>query len=84
MKCILTKDPSGHVGSGHQLKETDPVTEYAVHGLPTGEEARLKTESPQFDKWRIYRIKADKGGWWGTTYKTADEALAALQKEYDS
>jgi hypothetical protein len=84
MKYVLTKRPSSYSGSGRELADIDKVIGYDVRGLPAGEEAHLKTESPKFDNWKIHRIKDNKFQLWGETYKTADDALAALQKEYDS
>ena len=83
MKYVLTKRPSSYSGSGRELEEIDKVTGYYVRGLPAGEEAHLRTESQNFDNWKIYRIKDNRFQLWGETYKTAGDALAAVQKEFE-
>jgi hypothetical protein len=50
--------------------------------MPHGDEAAI-AEFPH-QGWRILRTKNGVQGNWTDEYQSADEALATLQKEYDS
>ena len=75
-------------GSGSSL-ETDRGSHkftYAVQGIPDGQEARLINRgNERTPRWRfVRRMKIDSDMMENLiSYKTADEALAALQKEVD-
>jgi hypothetical protein len=75
-------------GSGSSL-ETDRGSHrftYAVQGLPDGQEARLINHGTERKpRWHFARrLKIDSEMMENLiSYKTADEALAALQKEVD-
>ena len=59
---------------------TGQAYRYRVEGMPSGEEAIILESD---EGWRILRTKNGVQGDWPGEYKTADEALAALQKEFD-
>ena len=63
-----------------------PVLSYRVSGMPHGKTARIANfGAPNCNDWRIMRINADDSqtGWTGH-YKSVDEALAALEQDYQS
>ncbi len=62
---------------------TGPVIEYRGGTLPVGEEAFIANfGNLNEDRWRIRHSKGDVDHPWIGDYKTADEALAALQQGY--
>ena len=79
MKRTLTKIEGGRISRGPTYG-TGPSYRYQVQGLPDGEEADI-AEFNNF--WKILKVKDGVQGEWAGVYATADEALAALQKEYD-
>jgi hypothetical protein len=58
---------------------TDPF-EYDVLGLPLGEAAQIRNFRGDTG-WRVFRMKNDVLGQWGGPYKSADEALIALEDQ---
>jgi len=79
MKRHLTKIDGGRISRG-PVYGTGPSYRYEVQGLPDGEEADIA----EFDKrWKILKVQNGVQGKWTGDYSTADEALAALQKEFD-
>jgi len=60
------------------------VTGYMVSGMPNGKRARLANfGAPDLKDWRVMRINADntQTGWMGH-YGSVEDALAALQQDY--
>jgi hypothetical protein len=55
---------------------------YEVDGLPVGERA-LVGERASSHRWEILRNKDGAKGEWTGDYKSAEDALAALQKEFE-
>jgi hypothetical protein len=84
MKLILHKDKEviSHTGG---LLGTGPVIQYSVVGMPQGQEASIANWQASHSEaiWKILRVKAGAQSDWTGTYKTAEEALAVLQKEID-
>ena len=83
----LTMEPSKRLGgsslgpSGEQITDPEVVVGYVVRGLPAGEEALISDFGAS---WLILRIKDGIAqGDWAGNYKRENEALEALQKEYD-
>src|SRR3989304_4918262 len=81
MPIKLTKREVASFRSG-PVYGTGRAFKYKVGGMPPGEEATI-TESPN-QGWRILRTKNGVQGDWTGEYESADEALAALQKEFDN
>ena len=81
MKCNLTKHVKVWKGEGQNLYPISKTFQYEVRGLPPGEEAQIGLDG---ERWRILRFKGGaKQGDWAGDYKSENEALAALQKEYN-
>ena len=60
-----------------------PVFVYRVGGMPQEEQAKIANYgAPHRNDWRILRTKAETQGEWTGHYESAEEALAALQQEY--
>jgi hypothetical protein len=57
------------------------VIHCVADGLPETDAAELAADN---GKWRILRTRNGVRGEWTGDYATADEALAALQKEFDA
>jgi hypothetical protein len=68
----------------HELSAgTGPVLQYRVGSLPTGHKAFIaKFCGGSEDSWRIHHTKGGVSSPWNGDYKTADEALTELQKQY--
>ena len=56
---------------------------YQVDGLPRGERA-LVGERAGSHRWEILRNKDGEKGDWTGDYNSAEDALAALQKEFET
>ena len=76
----LTKHEFAWVSEGASRSQ-GRVYQYRVGGLPAGEEAWI-AEFPH-EGWRILRSKSGVQGEWTGHYKSADDALETLQKEFD-
>jgi len=76
MKTMLTLRPAARVGSGPDLRNWDKIFQYEVEGLPPGQEAWIA----EIDfRWQILRVKDGLQEGWTGSYKSAEEALAALE-----
>ena len=79
MKWNLTMIDGGRISDGPMMNR-GPIYRYDVRGLPPGEQADIA----QFDhRWKILRMKNSVRGEWTGDYVTAEDAFAALQKEYE-
>jgi hypothetical protein len=78
MSLTLTKH---EIAGSRRMK--GPIMQYRVDGLPPEERAFITNfgEAPE-DSWRIFHTKRGIDAHWEGDYKTADDALAALQNEY--
>ena len=62
---------------------TGPISQHRVDGLLPGEEAWIANfGSSHHETWRILRTKDGVKGDWTGTYKSAENALAVLRKEF--
>ena len=60
-----------------------PIIQYRVGGLPPEERAFITNFGKGHeDSWRIFHTKRGIDAHWKGDYKTANDALAALQNEY--
>ena len=68
----------------HELTAgTGPVFQYRVGCLPPGDKAFIANFcGGSDDSWRIHHTKGGVASSWDGDYKTADEALTELQKQY--
>ena len=67
----------------HSRRMKGPIIQYRVGGLPTGETAFITNFGRGHeDSWRIFHTKSGIDAHWQGDFKTADDALAALQNEY--
>jgi hypothetical protein len=70
--------------SGPVASPNDPIFQYAVTGLPEGQEASIANFGRgKQSNWRIMRIIDGVQGKWCGEYETHAQALAALQQEID-
>jgi len=76
MKNTLTLREVGHAGSGLDMSKWDKVFQYEVLGLPPTEQAWI---AEMDHVWQILRVKDGVQGHWTGSYKSAEEALAALE-----
>ena len=78
---LLKKYESGWSGGNGPI--TGLAFKYRVEGLPPGEQADIASFDPirRRSRWSIFRVKAGGFGPWAGQYTSADEALAALQRE---
>jgi hypothetical protein len=61
-----------------------PVIWYRVGGLPEGEEAEIKNlGGPETPAWRVLRISNGRSAEPKGGFESADDALAALQKDLE-
>ena len=67
-------------GEGLDLRDWKKIIKYEVCGLPPGEEAWI---ADMDHRWQILRAKNGVSGEWAGDYKSAEDALAVLQKEFD-
>jgi len=80
MKTKLTTREAMRSRNGTEYG-TGPIFRYRVDGMPQGQEAfivNVHSGTPRAAKWRVKGVNAD-----NRTYETAEEALAALQKQAD-
>ena len=85
MSVTLTKHEIAHSRVGPAAMGTKgPAIQYRVSGLPTEERAYIAKFGgfPCKDSWRVFHTKKGIDAHWSGDYKTADAALAALQKKY--
>ena len=62
---------------------TGPVTQYRVGGMPRGQEASIANfGSRHLDRWQILLVNGDVDTGWSGDYKSADDALAVLKREF--
>jgi hypothetical protein len=81
MSLTLTKDKIARLRDGPILK--GPTIQYRVGGLPPEERAFIANFGRGHkDSWRVFHTKRGIDAHWKGDYKTADDALAALQNEY--
>ena len=84
MKRTLTLLPFSRSRIG-PVVGTGPITQYEVTGFPPGQEASIANfGSVHRDSWRIFRVKDSIDSGWMGDYNTAEDALAALQQEFES
>ena len=81
MKLTIRPGSGSSLGTDHGSHRFT----YAVQGVPDGQEARLINCTERKPRWHFARrLKLDSEIMENLiSYKTADEALAALQKEVD-
>jgi hypothetical protein len=69
--------------TGPMRDRKGPIIQYRVGGLPPGERAFIANfGAGHEDSWRVFHTKKGLDADWKGDYKTADDALAALQSEY--
>jgi hypothetical protein len=65
---------------------TGPAFSYEVIGMPPSHAAQIYNSgagNPNRHEWKFQRTKGGVEGNWSAEYPTAEDALAALQKEVD-
>ena len=83
MRITLTLHEFGRSRRGSDIG-TGPISRYKVGGMPPGQEASIaSTGNRRQDTWRIFRVKGGIDSGWSGDYKTAGDALAVLQNEFD-
>jgi hypothetical protein len=84
MSMTLTKHEIALSRDGPMIGTKGPIIQYRVGGLPPEERAFIANFGafPCEDSWRVFRTKRGIDPRWNGDYKTADDALAALQIEY--
>jgi len=83
MKRTLTLLPLSRSRIG-PIVGTGPITQYEVSGLLPGQEASIANFGTEDQhSWRIFRVKDGIDTGWIGDHKTAEDALAILQKEID-
>jgi hypothetical protein len=84
MSLTLTKYEIARPRGGPMMIRTKgPIIQYRVGGLPPEERAFITNFGKGHeDSWRIFHTKRGIDAHWKGDYKTADDALAALQNEY--
>lgn len=79
---MLALIPMGWAGYSALPREMKTVTQYRVSGLTTENETFISNfGGPLRPIWRIWRTKD--GEVWDGNYKTAEDALTALQAKVD-
>jgi hypothetical protein len=83
MSVTLTKREIAWSRIGPVMGAKVPLIHYRVDGLPPEEKAYIANFGgfPCEDRWRVFHIKRGIKAHWDGDYKTADDALAALQSE---
>jgi hypothetical protein len=69
-----------HSGTGAELTQWNQVINYAVEPAPLGERISIAKTG---NSWKILRTKDGVQGNWTGDFKTAEEALASVQREFD-
>jgi hypothetical protein len=83
MRITLTLHEFGRSRRGSEIG-TGPINHYKVGGMPPGQEASIANRGSRHrDSWRIFRVKDGDDSGWSGDYKSAGDALAALQNEFD-
>jgi hypothetical protein len=84
MTPTLTKHEIARSHDGPVNGTKGPIIQYRVGGLPPEERAFIANFGgfPCEDSWRVFHTKKGIDAHWSGDYKTADDALAALQNEY--
>jgi hypothetical protein len=84
MSLTLTKHVIASSRGGPMMIGTKgPIIQYRVGGLPREERAFIANfRKGHDDSWRVFHTKRGIDAHWKGDYKTADDALAALQNEY--
>ena len=81
MSRDLTMHPDQWMRRGSLAKD-GPVVGYKVAGMPAGQSARIVSESPRRDRWRIIRINSDNThSELAAEHASAEAALAELQNK---
>jgi hypothetical protein len=75
----LTLRPIGRSGEGSDSSEWTHIYQYEVLGLPM--EQRATIAEMEGRKWKTLRTEDGVQGSWTGEYETAEDALAALQRE---
>jgi hypothetical protein len=79
---VLTLRPMTYFGKGPNLQR-DHATQYEVQGLPPGERAWIANfGAPNRQNWRVLRATEQVQSDWTGDYRSAEEALASLQKKF--
>jgi hypothetical protein len=84
MSLTLIKHEIARSREGPVTGTKGPIIQYRVGGLPPEERAFIANfgGSSYEESWRVFHTKKGVDGRWNGDYKTADDALAALQIEY--
>jgi hypothetical protein len=81
MTHSLTMHAEAWVSDG-PVYASGPVIGYRVGGLPAGEEAKIQNlGGPETPAWRVLRILNGKSSEVDGSFESAEDALAALQRE---
>ena len=80
----LTKHEIARSHDGPVHGTEGAIIQYRVDGLPLEERAFIANFGgfPCEESWRVFRTKKGIDAHWDGDYKSADDALAALQSEY--
>jgi hypothetical protein len=83
MSVTLTKHEIARAHDGPVPGTKGPIIQYRVGGLPPAERAFIANFGgfPCEESWRVFHTKKGIDAHWNGDYKTADDALAALQSE---
>jgi hypothetical protein len=83
MSLTLTKHEIARSRDGPMIIGTKgPIIQYRVGGLPREERAFIANFGGGYkDSWRVFHTKRGIDAHWKGDFKTADDALAALQNE---
>ena len=83
MKCTLTLREVARSRTG-PIWHSGPVMQYRVEGMQPGHLAMIANtranEAPA--SWQILHVKDGVSSEWAGDYKTAEDALAAIQEEF--
>ena len=84
MSVTLTKHDIARSRDEPAIGTKGPIIQYRVEGLPLEERAFIANFAGSLyeESWRIFHTKKGIDARWNGDYKTADDALAALQNEY--
>jgi hypothetical protein len=82
VKTKLTLEVVARSGEG-RVYGNGQVIQYRVVGLPRGDQAMIANfGAPERNEWKVLRVEDDAQGEWTGEYKSAEAALAEIQKEY--
>jgi hypothetical protein len=84
MSVTLTKHEIARSRDEPVIGTKGPIIQYSVGGLPPEEKAFIANFGGSLyeESWRVFHTKQGIEAHWNGDYKTADDALAALQNEY--